>query len=313
MAMFGHKNSGPPSGSERVLAYLLEVQRLGGPFKIEDALGCEVSATLDQITGKGVTLTPQGSLNLGKGAETQLVFVLDGLRFTAFTSVLEVDPGTVTVELPAAVHLAERRKMSRGYLSAREGAAAMAMAGLFNPLTAGSMASLEPSHALVDEMAVRSGTADGSHHDPMSMAAPEVSEAGRYHALRVELPWTSKEVASDSVFWTSPVVDWLKVRNITLNSRTTASVMDQSVRTAAGGYTVYANNHSLLNFTGRNPFIGQSPSAKKMGSNAFVHGLTYTFMTRTLPEKWRHTLLLSSVRLEAYCSGNNLQLGLRVR
>ena len=314
MSMFGARKPRSPKGTVRVLAYLVDVQRLGAPLKIEDGRGREVPATLDLISEQRVTLTLFESFDQCQGAETHLVFILDGLRFKAPTRVLEIGSGCATVELPLIVELAERRKASRTTMSAREGAAAMAMAGLFNPLAAGSMASLGPSHALVDDIGTPAamGETEGSNPLPGPGMA-EILTSAPIQAFRAGMPWTSKDVASDATFWTTYALDWLKMRNLTFSGRANALGVEQTARTASGASLVYANHEALLCFTTRNPFLGQSPAVKKMSGSALSHGITYTFMTRALPERWRQSVMMNSVRLEAFCAGNNIRLGLRIK
>lgn len=315
MAMFGQKKSGPPTGPERVLGCLAHAQSMGVPFRLEDGRGCEVPATLDPITGNKLTLRPEGPLDLPQGARIQLVFILDGSRFKAPSRVLEAESGWISVALPTIIHPAERRKMARGYLNAREGAAAMAFAGLFNPLNASSSStSMGSLHALVDETGARSPSMRESQGIPL--AVPEMvesSDVGQPQPLRVERPWARREATSGSTFWTSYVVDWLRARRISLNSSCTTSVVEQSVKLSSGALVVPAHERSLLHFTERNPFLGQGPTAKKLGRDAFPHGITYTFLSRTLPETWRRVFPVASVKFEAYCAGNDVRLGIRVR
>ena len=132
MAMFGKKRSQPSEGSDLVLAYLEEVQRVRGTLTLLDANGRGVTATLTSVTDERVGLNLQGPLLAEKGAAVSLVFLLDGLRFKAATKLLELKPGSAAVELPATLSLAERRKKPRARLNAREGATAIALTGLFD-------------------------------------------------------------------------------------------------------------------------------------------------------------------------------------
>lgn len=314
MAFFGLTKSGPPKGPERVLAYLLDAQRRMAPLKIEDAQGREVPATLDLITPIRVVLSSREPLDLRKGAETHLVFILDNLRFKAPTRVLEADPlGSATVELPRAVDLAERRKMARGYLSAREGATAMAMAGLFNPLASGTVASLGPTHtlvdeALVDEAVVRTSPINAYINQPIEMPrVVEVTEPVTSPTHKGEGAWTRTNPALDSTFKTAYLVDWLNARNITLHNHSTVSIVERSINNACFDYTINAKRAALVHFVEPNPF------QKKVGNKPLTCGLTYTFMSRPLPEKWRRAFLMTSVRFEAYYAANSLRLGIRVR
>lgn len=309
MGFFGLRKSGPPKGPERVLAYLVDAQRRMAPLKIEDAQGREVPATLDLITHKRVMLSSQEPLDLGKGAETHLVFILDGLRFKAPTRVMAVDPpGAVTVELPRSVDLAERRKIARGYLSAREGATAMAMAGLFNPLASGAMASMGTSPAMVDEAAVRTYSIDASTDTPLQTpGVVDVTESGHSQVVQGKRLWAHTNAAWGSTFKTSYMVDWLNARSFSLDGQSTLSVVEQSITNACFEYRVHANQPSAVHFRERNPF------PRRLESALLCQGITYTFMTRPLPAKWRRAFMMTSVNLEAYCAGNNIRLGIRVK
>lgn len=132
MAMFGTKKTKSSEGSELVLAYLEEAHRVRTPVTILDGQGREVSASLVAITEDRVSLATHGPLTAEKGSGISLIFILDGLRFKAAARILEVKPGTATVDLPTAIVLAERRKKPRARLNAREGATATALTGLFD-------------------------------------------------------------------------------------------------------------------------------------------------------------------------------------
>jgi CheY-like chemotaxis protein len=132
MAMFGKKKSQPSEGSDLVLAYLEEVQRVRVTLTLQDANGRGVQATLSSVSEERVGLSLQGPLLAEKGGAASLVFLLDGLRFKATTKLLELKPGSASVELPGTISLAERRKKPRARLNAREGATAIALTGLFD-------------------------------------------------------------------------------------------------------------------------------------------------------------------------------------
>ncbi len=132
MAMFGKKKSQPSEGSDLVLAYLEEIQRVRGTLTLLDANGRGVQATLTSVSEERVGLNLQGPLLAEKGAAASLVFLLDGLRFKATTKLLELKAGSAAVELPSSISLAERRKKPRARLNAREGATAIALTGLFD-------------------------------------------------------------------------------------------------------------------------------------------------------------------------------------
>ncbi|WP_306591156.1 response regulator [Geothrix sp. 21YS21S-4] len=132
MAIFGLKKSKSSEGSELVLAYLEDLQRVRTPISVVDRNGRGVPGLVTSVTEERVGINLQGPLTVEKGAELSLVFVLEGLRFKATTRLLEAKAGTAGVELPAAIALAERRKKPRARLNAREGATATALMSLFD-------------------------------------------------------------------------------------------------------------------------------------------------------------------------------------
>ncbi|MBP1773206.1 MAG: hypothetical protein H6P99_2369, partial [Holophagaceae bacterium] len=132
MAMFGQKKAKPSEGSDLVLAYLEEAQRVRATITLVDGRNRETSATLGAVMEDKVTLTTQGPLLAEKGQDLSLLFILDGLRFKAVGRLLEVKPGSATMDLPAAISLAERRRKPRARLNAREAVTATALTGLFD-------------------------------------------------------------------------------------------------------------------------------------------------------------------------------------
>ena len=132
MAMFGTKKTKPSEGSELVLAYLEEAQRVRARLFIVDGRDREVPATLSAISEEGISMNPQGPLTAEKGSEVSLVFILDGLRFKVSGRLLEVKPGTAAMALPTSISLNERRKRPRARLNPREGATVTALTGLFD-------------------------------------------------------------------------------------------------------------------------------------------------------------------------------------
>ena len=132
MAMFGSKKAKPSEGSELVLAYLEDAQRVRAPLLMVDARDREVPATLVSVMEDKVILSPQGALTVDKGAPLALVLVLEGLRFRMPTRLLETKQGSATVELPSEITLAERRRRPRARINAREGATVTALTGLFD-------------------------------------------------------------------------------------------------------------------------------------------------------------------------------------
>ncbi len=132
MAMFGLKKTKSPEGSELILAYLEEAQRLRVPLSLVDGRGRAVTVSLGSVSEERLSVTPQGPLTVDKGASVDLFFILDGLRFKASTKLQESKPGAVALDLPTSLSLAERRKKPRARLNAREGATAIALTGLFD-------------------------------------------------------------------------------------------------------------------------------------------------------------------------------------
>lgn len=132
MAMFGLKKSKPSEGSDLVLAYLEEAQRVRTTLTLIDGKGREVAATLASVGEDRISLNTQGPLSAEKGAGMSLVFLLDGLRFKAESRLVDVKPGSAVMELPGAIALAERRRKPRARLNAREGATATALTSLFD-------------------------------------------------------------------------------------------------------------------------------------------------------------------------------------
>ena len=132
MAIFGQKKPRPEGGSDQVLAYLEEAQRLRVPITVLASQGREIPASLSMVSDDRVTLALQGPLMMERGASLSLLFILDGLRLKAPTTLLDLKPGSAVVEVPEALALAERRKKPRARLNAREGATATALTGLFD-------------------------------------------------------------------------------------------------------------------------------------------------------------------------------------
>lgn len=132
MAMFGQKKAKPSEGSDLVLAYLEEAQRVRATLTLVDGRSRETTATLGSVMEDKVTLATQGPLLAEKGQDLSLLFLLDGLRFKAVGRLLEVKPGSATIDLPSAISLAERRRKPRARLNAREAVTATALTGLFD-------------------------------------------------------------------------------------------------------------------------------------------------------------------------------------
>ncbi len=132
MAMFGMKKTKPSEGSELVLAYLEDAQRVRATLLLVDHRGREVPATFVSVMDDKVIVAPQGALTVDKGGEVNLLFIQEGLRFKAPTRLLEAKPGSATLEVPSSIALAERRKKPRARLNPREGATVTVLTGLFD-------------------------------------------------------------------------------------------------------------------------------------------------------------------------------------
>ncbi len=131
MAMFGMKKAKPSEGSDLVLAYLEDAQRVRATVIALDPKGREVPASLVAVTEERVTLSFQGRVMAEKGEFVSLIFFLDGLRLKTKGRLQELKTGTMMLDLPAAIELAERRRQPRARLNQREGATAIALTGLF--------------------------------------------------------------------------------------------------------------------------------------------------------------------------------------
>jgi len=132
MAMFGMKKSKPSEGSELVLAYLEDAQRVRAALLLVDHRGREVPATFVSVMEDKVMVAPQGALTVDKGGEISLLFIQEGLRFKATTRLIEAKPGSANLEVPPTIALAERRKKPRARLNPREGATVTVLTGLFD-------------------------------------------------------------------------------------------------------------------------------------------------------------------------------------
>ncbi len=132
MAMFGMKKAKPSEGSELVLAYLEDAQRVRATVITLDPKGREIPASLVAVTEERVTLSTQGKVMAEKGESIGLIFYLDGLRLKTKARIQELKTGTMILDLPASIELAERRRKPRARLNQREGATAIALTGLFD-------------------------------------------------------------------------------------------------------------------------------------------------------------------------------------
>ena len=131
MAMFGLKKSKSSEGSELVLAYLEDAQRVRATVFAVDPKAREIPASLVIVGEERVTVSIQGRVMAEKGEPISLLFYLDGLRLKATGKLQELKTGTLVMELPSSIELAERRKKARARLNQREGATAIALTGLF--------------------------------------------------------------------------------------------------------------------------------------------------------------------------------------
>jgi hypothetical protein len=344
MTGFSLVKSKPLEGAQLVLTYLEDAQRTRALLKVEDGPGREVRASLLTFTEADLTLTTQEPLALEVGSEINLLLFLDGLRFKASTLVLMARPGCVILALPSAIHLAERRRKPRAYMSVCEGAAAIALSGLFSPVLSAAVTAIEHTHSYAEDSrggpsqsnessptpvtvhepaegigseelhAPRFIMTDGPRLDPLPIQSKDEGiESTPPRAIKIEKPWSKMDVALDSIFWTSFVIDWMQTRTIARNGYTCVSIAEQQVKTSSCEYTVHANQYFAESRTERNPILGRHPKVRKVDTYFALSGITYAFMTRNLPEKWRRAYMVTSVTIEAFCVGNNIRLGVRVR
>ena len=120
MAMFGLKKSKSSEGSELVLAYLEDAQRVRATVFAVDPKAREIPASLVIVGEERVTVSIQGRVMAEKGEPISLLFYLDGLRLKATGKLQELKTGTLVMELPSSIELAERRKKARARLNQRE-------------------------------------------------------------------------------------------------------------------------------------------------------------------------------------------------
>ena len=135
MAFFGFgkgKDDGP--ATELVLAYLEDAFRKRSPFTLATDQGRETSALLHSVNedARSFRLLPKADLPLAKGARLAFTFIHDGLRLGGAAKVTEARPGTVTVQLPAALELRERRGSPRARVNPKELATMTALQDLFS-------------------------------------------------------------------------------------------------------------------------------------------------------------------------------------
>jgi CheY-like chemotaxis protein len=140
--LFG-KDKGEGGGSDLPLAYLEEAQRLRASMVLVDPKGREMAVHVHSVGEDRVALQASGLLPVEKGDKFGLLLHLDGSRFRIKLRALEIRNGQLHVDLPLEIELAERRKRPRARLSAKEGATATALTGLFDGIGAtGSIESI---------------------------------------------------------------------------------------------------------------------------------------------------------------------------
>ncbi len=135
MALFGSGKSRKDAGaSELVLAYLEEAQRVRHPLFLQDSRKVDLPATVQGVDENAGTVTLQlsGPFTADKGAKISLTLLAESTRITGQGRLLENRAGTLVMELPATLDLAERRKQPRARLNAKEGATATLLTGLFD-------------------------------------------------------------------------------------------------------------------------------------------------------------------------------------
>jgi len=203
MAMFGLKKSKPSEGSELVLAYLEDAQRVRATVFAVDPKGREIPASLVVVTEERVTLGIQGRVMAEKGEPIGLLFYLDGLRLKATGRLQELKTGTLVMELPTTIELAERRKKPRARLNQREGATAIALTGLFEGIgLTGAIDNIsEGGMCLKVGRAMNLKTQGPMHMGPNLLSAGEVFMVIKLNKLPkcplIEVGGTAAHVASE--------------------------------------------------------------------------------------------------------------------
>lgn len=135
MAFFGSSKSKKDSGpSDQVLAYLEEAQRVKGQLFLVDSRKAELPALVANVDEDAGTfsLGVSGPFLADKGAKITVYLLAESTRLTATCKLMDTRPGTVVLELPEALSLAERRKQGRARLNPKEGATVTALTGLFD-------------------------------------------------------------------------------------------------------------------------------------------------------------------------------------
>jgi CheY-like chemotaxis protein len=128
--LFG-KDKGEGGNSDLAMAYLEEAQRLRASMVLVDPKSRELSVHIQSIHEDRIALQAQGLLPVEKGDKFSLLLNMDGSRFRIKLRAIEMKNGTLHVDVPVEIELAERRKRPRARLNAKEGATATALTGLF--------------------------------------------------------------------------------------------------------------------------------------------------------------------------------------
>ncbi|MDR3683615.1 MAG: hypothetical protein P4L11_07790 [Geothrix sp.] len=257
-----------------MLARLLEVDQCASLLRLEDAQGREVPATFRALTLDGAVLVPERPLDLKAGTATHLVFILHDLRYKALATVLAAGTDTATLALPQSIELAERRKRTRGYLN-------FALLGLFSPMAAATPP--EPSYSFAYEREAsppaeqRTPTGQAPGHE----AGPDPSQSFRVDNL---LNTGAPSPSNPLVFY---VHDWMQSHQL---------------------------NPKDHGFNSRlNAVVGPQELKVKTHRGLFAHGISYNFMSFSLPSGLQNALNLKGVRFESHVDRNSLRLGIRLK
>lgn len=275
MTTVGLRKPGTAQEPEEVLAYLAEAQAAGGPLWVEDAQGREVPARLEQVTRTEVKVVAGGPLGLDPGAGTHLLFILYDLRFKAPALVLACGEGAVSLALPLAVQLAERRKKARGYLN-------FALLGLFSPLAAWA-APPEPSYHFAYET-----TLPAMSLEKMAggLEAAEPTNPERPRQIKVD-SLLQGGVAPKSNLLVYYMRDWMQSHSL-------------------------APRESPSGFKANPAFAPELMKARHRGG-LLSHGITYNFMSLSYPSNAHSLFSINSVKLETHIDRNGFRLGIRIK
>lgn len=133
VAFFGSgKDKKDPGSAELVMAYLEDAQRVRCPFLLSDKKQ-EAPAVLQGMDEEAGTATFHVSapFSVGKGAQVNLVFIMENTRVGGHGQVMECRSNSLVLTIPEALELMERRKQPRARLNPKEGATVTALTGLF--------------------------------------------------------------------------------------------------------------------------------------------------------------------------------------